>query len=205
MTGLLLKDLYTLGRQMRIYILLILLFALLPGNTLYAFAIMYAAMPPYTALAYDERSHWIQLARMMPCTTMQLAACKYVLGWLAVAVATVFTAVGTALSPLWGVARQEALDHLVSLPALIGAALLMMAVSLPLMFRFGVERGRSFFWIMLIVFALAVPLLAAQSSGSGGESPVVFWLIAAGLPAAGILAQPVSIALSAKWLAASER
>lgn len=205
MRGLLLKDLYTLGRQMRIFIAMILIFALMPGNTLYSFAIMYAAMLPYTALAYDERSHWNQLARMMPCTAFQLAASKYVLGWLAVGAAAVFTAVGTALSPLWGVARGEAADHLVSIPALIGAALLMMAVSLPLMFRFGVEKGRSFFWILLIVFALVVPLLAAQSSGSGSESPVTFWLIAAGLPALGVLVQPVSMLLSARWLDASER
>lgn len=195
MKGLLLKDFYTLGRQMRIFLGLIVVFALLPGDSMYSFAVMYAAMLPYTALAYDERSHWGQLARMLPYTPRQLAASKYLLGWLAVAAATLLSAAGGLIAALTG---GDPFARLLGLPAVAGAALLLMAVTLPLMFRFGVERGRIAFLLLLVAFALLIPLAAVYAKT---DESAVFWGLAAGLPAAGLIAQPISIAVSGRIMA----
>ena len=66
MKGLLLKDWYTLIKQMKIMLVLMLVFACVPGYSMAAFAVVYAAMLPVTALAYDERSKWDELAAMPP-------------------------------------------------------------------------------------------------------------------------------------------
>lgn len=196
MKGLLLKDVYTLGRQVRIYLALIVIFALLPGDSMYSFAVMYAAMLPYTALAYDERSHWDQLARMLPCTPRQLAVSKYLLGWLAVAAAALLSAAGGLVTGLTGGGDPAA--RLLGLPAVAGAALLLMAVTLPLMFRFGVERGRMAFLLLMMAAALLIPLAVVSFKSSGERFAL---LLALGLPAAGLAAQPVSVAVSARLLA----
>ena len=56
MSALLLKDYYVIFRQMKIFLLLILVFSCIPGTFYSTFAVVYASMLPYTALAYDERS-----------------------------------------------------------------------------------------------------------------------------------------------------
>ena len=46
MKGLLLKDWYTLIKQMKIMLMLMLVFACVPGYSMAAFAVVYAAMLP---------------------------------------------------------------------------------------------------------------------------------------------------------------
>ena len=66
MSALLLKDFYVMWKQTRVLLILILVFSCLPGAFYPTFAVVYAAILPYTAMAYDERSKWGQLAAMLP-------------------------------------------------------------------------------------------------------------------------------------------
>ena len=84
MKGLVWKDIYTLLKQAKFILLLMVLFACLPGYSMSAFAIFYGAMLPITALAYDERSKWDELAAMMPYSVKEIVGSKYVLGLLLV-------------------------------------------------------------------------------------------------------------------------
>lgn len=83
MKALLLKDFYVLWKQMRIFLLLIVVFSALPGGYSAIFAVTYAALLPYSCVAYDERSKWDQLAAMLPYTVRDLVLSRYVLGWIA--------------------------------------------------------------------------------------------------------------------------
>lgn len=62
MKGLLRKDFYTIIRQLKLYLVLVAVFACVPGGSMAAFTVVYAAMLPFTALAYDERAGWDMLA-----------------------------------------------------------------------------------------------------------------------------------------------
>jgi len=53
MKALLLKDFYTLIKQIKIFIIMIIIFAAIPGYSIAGFAMVYAAMLPITAMAYD--------------------------------------------------------------------------------------------------------------------------------------------------------
>ena len=66
MKALLLKDTYVIWKQMKIFLIIVLVFSAIPSSFNSAFAVIYAAMMPYTAMAYDERSTWDQMAAMMP-------------------------------------------------------------------------------------------------------------------------------------------
>ena len=60
------------------------------------------SMLPYTALAYDERSRWDQMAAMMPYSARDVVLSKYLFGWIAVAVSAAATFVlQTILSVIW--------------------------------------------------------------------------------------------------------
>ena len=72
MKGLLLKDWYTLIKQMKIMLVLMLVFACVPDYSMDAFAVVYTAMLPVTALAYDERSKWDELAAMLPYSVREI-------------------------------------------------------------------------------------------------------------------------------------
>ena len=66
MKALLLKDWYVLRKQVWSYLLIVLVWGLIPSLTLNLLAVVYGAMIPYTAMAYDQRSRWDKFARLLP-------------------------------------------------------------------------------------------------------------------------------------------
>ena len=83
MKALLYKDAMVLWKQMKVMLLLILVFAVFPSEFQNVFAVLYAALLPYSALAYDERSRWDRMAAAMPYSARDIVTEKYVFGWIA--------------------------------------------------------------------------------------------------------------------------
>ncbi len=165
MKALIIKDTYVIWRQMKYFLVMILLFSALPSGFNNAFAVIYAAMLPYTALAYDERSKWDQMAAMMPYSTRDMVLGKYVFGWLCIGAAAV-------LSGLLQMALSLVVDR-VFLPGVMVLSVLgavcILAISLPLMFRMGVEKGRLAMFLVIFLVCGAAGAIAhiAESVGSG--------------------------------------
>lgn len=165
MKALIIKDTYVIWRQMKYFLILILIFSALPSGFNNAFAVIYTSMLPYTALAYDERSKWDQLAAMMPYSTRDMVLGKYVFGWLCIGAAAV-------LSGLLQMALSLVVDR-VFLPGVMVLSVLgavcILAISLPLMFRMGVEKGRLAMFLVIFMVCGAAGAIAhiAESVGSG--------------------------------------
>ena len=165
MKALIIKDTYVIWRQMKYFLILILIFSALPSGFNNAFAVIYTSMLPYTALAYDERSKWDQLAAMMPYSTRDAVLSKYVFGWLCIGGAAV-------LSGLLQMALSLVVDR-VFLPGVMVLSVLgavcILAISLPLMFRMGVEKGRLAMFLVIFLVCGAAGAIAhiAASVGSG--------------------------------------
>ena len=165
MKALIIKDTYVIWRQMKYFLILILIFSALPSGFNNAFAVIYTSMLPYTALAYDERSKWDQLAAMMPYSTRDAVLSKYVFGWLCIGGAAV-------LSGLLQMALSLVVDR-VFLPGVMVLSVLgavcILAISLPLMFRMGVEKGRLAMFLVIFLVCGAAGAIAhiAESVGSG--------------------------------------
>lgn len=141
MKGLLIKDWNTLLKQMKVILAIMVVFACVPGTYTGTFALFYAAMLPITALAYDERAKWDELAAMMPYTAKTIVGSKYVLGLTLVGCISLLSAAAQVIA---GAVRHIPLDAetLISIPLVACGALLMMLIDLPLMFHLGVEKGR---------------------------------------------------------------
>lgn len=146
MKGLLLKDVYTLMREASIFLLIIAVFALM-GNT--AISVVYAALLPITALAYDERSKWGNLAATMPYSVRELVLSKYLLGYLGIAGASVLTVTTQLLLACVRRTPADAGELWMSALLMACVASVALSVNLPFMFRMGVERGRIVFFLLI--------------------------------------------------------
>ena len=93
MKALVQKDFYVIWKQMRMLVLVLTLLSMVNSAFNTVFLVVWCSMLPYTAMAYDERSHWNQLAAMMPYSKRDIVLSKYVLGWLSMAAAIVLSLV----------------------------------------------------------------------------------------------------------------
>ncbi|MDO5558804.1 MAG: ABC-2 transporter permease [Oscillospiraceae bacterium] len=153
MKGLIIKDFYTLIKQMKIYICMIIIFSIIPGFSAFSFGVVYASMMPITACAYDERSKWNTLAGMMPYKVSDIVLSKYMLGYIFIGACTVL---GLLSSFIMETIKNTSVSGFENISALLGVmsiALIMVAVNMPAMFRFGVEKGR---FVMMVIIAIGV-------------------------------------------------
>lgn len=197
MRGLLIKDCLTLVKQMKIFLVLIIIFSIVPGYNMSAFAVIYSALLPMTALSYDERSKWDVLASMMPYKPRDMVLSKYLLGFCAVLAAVILSCIAqTAVAAV----KHTAVD-----PGLFAGSVLMfcaglitLSVLLPFMFKFGVEKGRIALFVIVGLAAVAAAFLSVNSD----EGSSVFAAEgAASLPgAAGIAAAAAAVILAASIL-----
>ena len=149
MKALLLKDLYVLWKQMRMLLLFMAVLMVANGSFGNLFVIVWAAMLPYTALAYDERCKWDQMAAMMPYSVWDLVLSKYLLGWVTMAAAGALALVSQAVIRALGIPLETGVPGDVLLG--LGGGLTILAVTMPLMLRFGVERGRMVMFLMIFL------------------------------------------------------
>ena len=199
MQALILKDFYVMWKQTRVFLLVILVFSAIPGSFNAVFAVIYSAMLPYTAMAYDERSKWDQMAAMMPYSIRDIVLSKYLLGWVcSVAAGLCSMALQFVLTVLD--VPTAALDPVANLIGLCGS-MCVLAVTLPMMFRFGVERGRLALFLLIFLVcggagALGTITLAVDHTASGINGPFAFFMLI--LPAAALVLTAISIPLSVR-------
>lgn len=180
MKGLLYKDACTLVRQVGIMLALVVLFGCVQRGSMTAVAIFYASLLPMTALAYDERCKWDTMAAGMPYSDLALVGSKYALGGVCVAGAM---AVCLLAQLAFGSFRAEdAVSTL--LIALLAFAL--NVIELPVMFRFGVEKGRLVFLLLTCGGVSAILVWRDQFIDTLDriENPAAMLLVLAGAVAA---------------------
>ena len=161
MKGLLLKDYYTLLKQLKFYLIFIVIFALIPSMNFSNIAMVYAAMLPITVIAYDERCKWDQLAIMMPYSKQELVVSKYLIGYIGVALCMALSfGLQGIISAFGGAPFTQETALAIIITAFV--ALLLMAINLPFMFWLGVERGRVVFMV-LIAATVFIGMMSADS------------------------------------------
>ena len=207
MKGLLLKDFYMAAKYCRTYILIGAVFIAVSfagaesQNMFFVFyPCLLCGMIPVNLLAYDERSRWLEYSGTLPYTKAQIVSGKYLVG--IIVQGAMLIAVGIAQGVRMHLAGTFGWGEFA---LFIGSIYVMAAVtssiSLPFMFRWGVEKGRIAYYCM-IGFVCAAGYLGsvffAQGSAqtvSGRVLLVLFFLVGTGIYAASWLA---SIALYQK-------
>lgn len=151
MLGLIYKDLAILKRYLGFFCLWFFGFgifcAYLSSMDFFCGAVsVFCAVLPLTTMSYDSQWGWETFALSTGISRRTMALSRYVLCLL-------FTLVGAAINFLMRVFLAQdsgVLESLVVVLAIAGASLMMTALMLPLMYKFGVEKGRMF--LMLVIF-----------------------------------------------------
>ena len=155
--GLLLKDIFALWAQCRVQLVLTGVYLLLPlfikGIGLFAsVGMMLLAMMPIYALGYDERCRWERYALAMPVRKSDLFWSRFLLGVIAIALGA---AVQTLVALLTGLG-----ELLSSLAVTAPSAVVYLLITLPLMMKLGVEKGR----FLLLLLTMAFMLLSGAAA-----------------------------------------
>ena len=153
MKGLILKDLYMTVKYCRIYLLIAVVFIAVSfaGNDNLFFIFypcLFCGMIPVSLLGYDERSHWLQYSDTLPYTKEQIVSCKYLIGLMAQIVMLILTAAAQAVRTSAG-GTFEPKNYIVLMLTIFIIALITSSISLPAMFKFGVEKGRIAYYVMV--------------------------------------------------------
>ena len=163
MKALLIKDFLTLSKMIRTIVVLVVILACIPQLNMSVFFMVYCTLLPVSALGYDERTKWDTLSAMMPYRPWEIVMSKYVLGYILLIAITALALLTTGVAGLV-TGAPVAPDAYLSGLLYAAVATLFLAITLPLVYRFGVEKGRLAFAIGIGVgigafTALIAPLL----------------------------------------------
>jgi len=169
MKGLLLKDWYLTTKYMRSLILISLVFAVMsvvsPENSFFRVypAVMFA-MIPVSLYSYDDREKWTVYAQAFPVSRAQYVTEKYLFGAICTA------ALVTLLTVLHLVTGTDGIDGAVTLSLFLG--LVSASLMLPILFRFGAEKGRIAYLVFIGVICGGGAALSISASSAGDFTAV---------------------------------
>ena len=153
MKGLLRKDIYMAAKYYRAVFGMVAVFLLLmifvDGSLLFlTYPVLLSGMLPVTLLSYDTHFKWEQYSGTLPYTRAQLVSAKYLMG-------LIFSG-GVLLVCLVVLALRQILGDGFDLDAFLEAGLLCFVLGvatpvflLPLAFKFGPEKGRVLFVVLI--------------------------------------------------------
>lgn len=167
MKGLFLKDLFALRNQGKALIALGLFYIVygIFTENLSIFNIMIilvAVMQPITTLSYDEHYNWDRYAISMPVRRSTIVLSKYILGFFLSLMTSLVVTIATIIMTNF----TDGTDLQVALMTILGFFVvtnLLIAFILPILFKFGVEKGR-----ILMILAVAIPSLVVMSLVNSG-------------------------------------
>lgn len=189
MKALVLKELYSLSRTARTLVLTMAFvgLALIPENGPEGFAAMapvMCGMLIISTFSIDESCHWDRTALTMPLSRPLVMGAKYVklmlLALAGMAVGLIGSVIGAAATS--ALTAKTLITAGLSAVAGVALTLTAMGATIPLVVRFGAERGRILMFLSMLIPAGAIALLAAL----GGSMPdeMIFVLIPAAVIAA---------------------
>lgn len=168
MTGLIVKDLCSLRKQMKtmLFVALIYVGFMVTSDSIgmtSGVIIMLCVTLPISTFSWDDFTKWDQYARSLPLERRVIVASKYVLAILMHAGAIgIMTLLSAAYDLLW---KQYGLDRfqqdVMAVLSIAGVGMILVAILFPLLYKLGVEKARI---AMLLVFGapFAVVLVVMQ-------------------------------------------
>ena len=152
MSGLVLKDFLSLRRYLKSIVIFLLIYDIIfivvdQASSAIGVTIFILANLHVSASAYDESSRWDSYAQSLPLSHPQIVLSRYL---------TVGIVLFAANIAVHGFTQDQIAASLGAILAIIPINILVQLFTLPLIYRFGIQRARVF---ILLGYALAVALL----------------------------------------------
>ncbi|MDX9917756.1 MAG: ABC-2 transporter permease [Gudongella sp.] len=162
MKGLILKDILNLRKQFKTTLLVIGFFAIYAYGTnnpsyMLAMVTLIFAMMPITAMGFDDMSKWDRYALAMPISRKSIVMSKYI---LSVCLSLLSILVSFFITYIVILPRTDMTGNELLLIAYIifSISLVFIAIVLPFIYKYGVERARI---ISIGIFALPTMIVLA--------------------------------------------
>lgn len=167
MSGLILKDLYYIKANSRMYLIVMVLFGIytyiMNSMEMLVFYIVFiCVLMPVTVMGFDEGANWDRFAMGLPVSRRDLVISKYILCLILCIAATIFVSIIEIFnegSPL----KEGSLSVLYVFSALIT----IFSVMLPVLFKFGTTKGR----MVVVAIAFLPTLLVVGLDKLGIQMP----------------------------------
>ena len=195
MTGLILKDFLILRKTLRSYLLILVIYAAVAFSGFWqasfvaGFMMVMTAMLPMNVFAYDKQANWDTYGLSLPVGRTKTVASRYL-------VVLILTALAGALTIAMGIAMylagrmEESLgQYLLTSAIFVVFSLMINAMMLPLLYKFGSERARMMLFGVMGVIALLVVVFLIPFGG-------LEWLKALDAPAMEQIAAVPALAMA---------
>lgn len=175
MKGLLYKDFCVLRKQVKILLLFVVFYAIwsvvaqIP-SMMGTMVILLSIMLPISSMSYDEAGQWYRYAFSLPVSRRALVLSKYMLGFLTALGGLLVSAIGN-LVILSLTNWENALESWITIGACLEVGVIFLSVLIPLLFKFGVEKGRFLIVAIAVIPSMLIGLLAGALKDSGIPMP----------------------------------
>ena len=171
MTGLILKDFLILRKTLRSYLLILAIYVAVAfagywsSSFVGGFMMVMVALLPMNVFAYDKQARWDVYGLSLPVGRTKTVAARYLAVLIMFTVSAVLTTVlGVAMS-IAGRMEESLGEYMLSCAICVVVAMLVNAMMLPFLYKFGPERARMMFYGVLGLFVLAGALLLFPLGG----------------------------------------
>lgn len=168
MTGLILKDLLILRKTLRSYLFMLIVYVGIAFTGVWSadivgvLLVVMVVMLPMNVFAYDKQAKWDTYGLALPVGRTKTVAARYLCVLLLCLLSVGLTAILGVM--LYAAGRvEEPVEFLVSCSVMGLMSVLVNAIMLPFLYKFGPERARMMFFgimggIVLLVVAALFPL-----------------------------------------------
>jgi len=175
MKGLLLKDWYMMKKYCRLYFFVCIGFIIISmmssGNMFFIFyPCLLCGMIPVNLLGYDERSRWTEYVGTLPYTKTQIVSAKYLIGLFTQLAMLIVICIsqGVKTSVEGNFVLKEFLVLMMLLLVMTSVA---SSLTLPFVFKYGVEKGRGAYYVMIGVVC-AGSIIASSIFNEGLQNEI---------------------------------
>jgi len=165
MKALLIKEWLVIWNQGKFLILLALAYCIMAvtgsGYFFAGFSVIFMSMLPISGMGWDERSKWDHYALTMPYTRKDMVLSKYVFSILCAFAAILVYIIATIVKCYIEKQPFDFLDLINQAGLLLSAGLIFSIINYPILFKFGVEKGRLLFILMTVIIASVSSTLLA--------------------------------------------
>lgn len=175
MKGLLLKDFCLLKKQMKLMVVFVIFYAICAvaakiPSMMGTMVILLSIMMPITSMSYDEAGQWYRYAFSLPIPRRTLVLSKYILGF--------FGCIGRSRGLRNRQSRrftltnwENSLESWLIIVGFLEIGMIFLSIIIPVLFQFGVEKGRFLVVVIAVVPSLLIAMLGSLLKTSGVPMP----------------------------------
>ena len=215
MIGLVIKDFLILRKSLRSYLLILAVYAAIAFSGVWSadivgvLMVVMVAILPMNVFSYDKQAKWDIYGLALPVSRTKTVAARYLCVLLLCLFSVALTVIAGAA--LYAAGRvEEPIEFMLTCAVMGLMAVLMNAVMLPLLYKFGAERARMMFYglmglLVLVGWLVLFPLGGiARLENLGEPTPAQVAAVPVIAAIAGVILLAISFLLSRHFYGAKD-